>query len=107
MPFKDVEYKTTKEKVFELLEQKDENGELMWWSIKEICEILGKKSGTIHYHLNPFISKGILEVGRPRGNYLTPVYRIKKARWEEYLELKRRILNREEPVYKRKKLRED
>jgi len=107
MPFKNSEVKelSTKEAVLSLFEQRDENGELMWWSIKEICERLDKKSGTIHYHLNPFREAGLLEIGHPKNSHLTPVYRIKEDKLGEWEKLKKNILEKERTVYERAKLR--
>ena len=88
------------------LEQVDENGEHYWWSIKELGEEVQRESGTVHYHLNPFMSEGVIEVGHPRKSHLTPVYRIKPNKFKEYLELKKSIMAKKTRVYKRTKLRE-
>lgn len=109
MPFTNdkVKDKSTKQAVLELLEQRDEETkELMWWSINEICEEVDKKSGTVHYHLNPFREAGLLEIGHPKDSHLTPVYRIKEEKWEDWLKLKEEILEKERTVYERAKLRD-
>jgi len=108
MPLKsdDVKAKSTKEVILDLLEETDEEGNLQWWSIREICEKVGKKSGTVHYHINPFSYAELLEKGHPKDSHLTPVYRIKPDRLKEFRKLKKEILGREKKVYKRAKLRE-
>jgi len=101
---KAIQLKTTKIMILELLEKKDEEGEFLWWSIAEICKKINKKSGTVHYHLNPFRKNNLLEIGHPVGEHLVPVYRINPEKYNEYLKLKTQILNKEKRVYKREKL---
>ncbi len=107
MPLKENEVQnlSTKQIIFMCLEKKDEEGNYMYWSIRELSSVANKVPSTIHHHINPLQAYDVLEVMYSADNPQTPVYKIKDP--EKYFEIKDKIMKGKIKTSKRIKLRRD
>lgn len=99
----DIQEDQTRTIVFNCLEKKDEKGKYMYWSVKEIADEAGKVPSTIHYYLNPFKARGVLDEKYAKSNPQVPVFRIKNI--QLYLTVKEKILSGDIKMSERTKLR--
>jgi len=101
----EVQKEQTKMIVFNCLEEKDENGQYQYWSVKELSQRAQKVASTIHHHLNPLHVAGVLEEKYDKNNPQVPVYRINPKKEKKYFETKEAILSGKIKTSKRTKLR--
>ena len=101
----DVVPHTTRDIIFDCLEEKDELGKFYWWSAKELAERASVAAGTVHHHINSFRYYDVLEVRFDKRNKQTPVYKINPLKLSKYYETKEKINNGEIRTSERKILR--
>ena len=101
----DVVPSTTRDVIFECLEEKDEAGKFYWWSAKELAEKASVAAGTVHHHINSFRHYDVLEVRFDKRNKQTPVYKINPLKFTQYVEIKNKINNGEIKTSERRQLK--
>jgi len=96
---------TTRDIIFNCLEEKNALGKFQWWSAKELAEKAGVAAGTVHHHINSFRYYDVLEIAFDKKNSQTPVYKIDPLKLSRYYEIKEKINNGDIKTSERKILR--